>query len=93
MVDYYKDYKIELLTKHDNSRALYQVLHEATEQFYWETNDDSLVVENDPYGAGYTIEATLSLLNDLTVYHRLDRADETIPDDLAYITPFMQEAE
>jgi hypothetical protein len=91
-MDYYADYKIELLTTHNNSRALYQVLQDATEQFYWETNDDSLVVDDEPYNAGYTIEATLSLLQDLRRYHEHYRCDMTIPDDLAYITPFYEEA-
>lgn len=89
-MDYFADYKIELLTKHNNSRALYEVLQEATEQYYWETNDDSLVVDNDPYGAGYTIEAVISLLNDLTAYNRHYRCDEKIPADLKYITPFWE---
>lgn len=89
-MDYYADTKIELLTKHGTSRELYKVLEEATEQYYWVANDDSLVVDDEPYGTGYTIEAVLSLFNDLAQYSRLYRADETIPDDLAYITPFFE---
>lgn len=92
-MDYFADTKIELLSKHNTSRELYKVLEEATEQFYWVANDDSLVVDDEPYGVGYTIEAVMSLLGDLARYSRAYRADDTIPDDLAYITPFFEEAE
>lgn len=92
-MDYYIDTKIELLSKHKTSRELYKVLEESAEQYYWVANDDSLAVDDEPYGVGYTIEAVMSLLNDLAQYTRLARCDDTIPDDLAYITPFIEEAE
>jgi hypothetical protein len=92
MTDHYTRYKIELLEKHSTSRELYKVLEAATEQYYWETDDNSLLVDDVPHGAGYIIESVLSLLNDLATYKRMYRCDETIPDDLAYITPFIEEA-
>mgnify|MGYP000659181961 CR=1 FL=1 len=92
-MDYYTEYKTELLSKHNNSRDLYKLLEAATEQYYWVANDDSLAVDDEPYGTGYTIEAVLSLFNDLAQYTRLARCDETIPDNLAYITPFFEETE
>ncbi len=90
-MDFYTQDKIELLQKHSTSRELYKVLEQAAEQFYWETNDDSLFVDDTPHGAGYEIETVLSLLNDLAQYKRLWRCDSDIPDDIAYITPFVEE--
>lgn len=91
-MDRYTEYKIELLTKHSTSRELHEVLEAASQEYYWECNDDSLFVDDTPHGAGWVIECVLSLLNDLAQYKRLWRCDETIPDDLAYITPFIEEA-
>lgn len=88
IADRFIEDKVELLQKHDNSRAIYQLLEDAIQQYYWECNDDSLVVDDEPFGAGYTIELITSLLGDLSSYHRYSRCDDTIPDYLAYITPF-----
>ena len=85
--------KVRLLRDHDNSRAIYQILQDTVEQYYWECNDDSLVVDDDPWGAGYQIELITSLLSDLAMYHRCARADEEIPEFISYITTFYEEAE
>jgi hypothetical protein len=89
---FYTQYKIDLLEQHSTSRELYQVLAKATEEFHWVTNDDSLFVDDTPLGAGHEIETIVSLLSDLAQYNQLARCDATIPDDLAYITPFIGEA-
>lgn len=88
IADRFIEDKVELLREHDNSRAIYQLLQDTVELYYWECNDDSLVVDDEPFGAGYKIELLTSLLSDLSSYHRYNRCDDTIPDYLAYITPF-----
>ena len=92
LADRFIEDKVELLQQHDNSRAIYQLLQETTEQFYWECNDDSIVVDDEPFNAGYQIELITSLLSDLSSYHRMARCDSEIPDYLSYITPFYEEA-
>lgn len=93
IADRFIEDKIEVLREHDNSRAIYQVLQDTVEQYYWECNEDSLIVDDEPFNAGYKIELLTSLLGDLASYHRLARADSDIPDYLAYITPFYEDAE
>lgn len=93
IADRFIEEKVQLLRDHDNSRAIYQLLESTVEQYYWECNDDSIVVDDDPWGAGYQIELLTSLISDLAMYHRLARADEAIPDYIAYITPFYEDAE
>jgi len=84
----YEADKIDILKRCKTSREVYESLSSEIEQWHWETNDDDLTIDDEPYCIGWEIEVHTQLLSDLKEYTSIVKVDGDIPEELQYITQF-----